>query len=69
MKCPACNHPDSQVTDSRPVRDEIRRRRKCKSCGFRWTTHELMTTEADLARQAFNHLKQDMIELVNNLRV
>ena len=35
MKCPACNHQDSRVLDSRPVEDgsSIKRRRECPSCG------------------------------------
>jgi transcriptional repressor NrdR len=42
MKCPFCQHPDTQVIDSR-ASDEgasIRRRRKCLSCEKRFTTYE-----------------------------
>lgn len=43
MKCPACDS-DSQVVDSRPDQTEhvIRRRRRCKRCRARFTTHELL---------------------------
>ncbi|SRR6056297_1037569 len=42
MRCPHCNHPDTQVKDSRPTDDNtaIRRRRQCPSCGGRFTTFE-----------------------------
>lgn len=32
---------DSQVKDSRPVQNTVRRRRKCLSCGATWTTFEI----------------------------
>jgi transcriptional repressor NrdR len=46
MKCPACNHSDSRVLDSRPVEDgaSIKRRRECPSCGKRFTTYEVVDT-------------------------
>lgn len=42
MRCPFCNHDDTQVKDSRPSDDHtsIRRRRSCQSCGARFTTFE-----------------------------
>ena len=42
MKCPFCQHADTQVIDSR-ASDEgatIRRRRKCPACEKRFTTYE-----------------------------
>jgi transcriptional repressor NrdR len=42
MRCPFCNHEDSQVKDSRPTEDgaAIRRRRQCEGCAARFTTFE-----------------------------
>lgn len=42
MKCPFCNHADTQVVDSRVSEegDAIRRRRQCGGCGKRFTTYE-----------------------------
>lgn len=42
MKCPACHHEDTKVTDSRLVSEgmAIRRRRECLECGFRFSTYE-----------------------------
>lgn len=42
MKCPACQHADSKVTDSRLINEgmAIRRRRECLKCSFRFSTYE-----------------------------
>lgn len=42
MKCPACHHADSKVTDTRLVSEgfAIRRRRECEKCAFRFSTYE-----------------------------
>jgi transcriptional repressor NrdR len=40
MRCPACQHADSRVVDSRDVGDAIRRRRSCLACGHRFSTLE-----------------------------
>ncbi len=42
MNCPYCNHNDTAVLESRglPGADGVRRRRECKKCTKRFTTHE-----------------------------
>jgi transcriptional repressor NrdR len=42
MKCPLCGKKGSEVLESRLIEDgkEVRRRRVCKKCGRRFTTHE-----------------------------
>lgn len=42
MICPYCSNTDTQVLESRalPGYDGIRRRRECKKCNKRFTTHE-----------------------------
>ena len=42
MKCPFCQHDDTQVLDTRvsEVGDAIRRRRRCVRCDKRFTTYE-----------------------------
>ena len=42
MRCPFCQYPDSDVIDTRKLNsgESIRRRRKCASCGKRFTTYE-----------------------------
>lgn len=47
MRCPACNHPEDRVVDSRTIRGgrAIRRRRECAGCGHRFTTYETVDEE------------------------
>lgn len=40
MECPACQHPESRVVDSRTAGDAVRRRRSCQACGHRFNTLE-----------------------------
>lgn len=42
MRCPYCQYPDTDVLDTRKLNDGemIRRRRKCRACGRRFTTYE-----------------------------
>lgn len=42
MLCPACQHDQDRVVDSRSTREgaAIRRRRECLRCGHRFTTYE-----------------------------
>ncbi|HCQ31324.1 TPA: transcriptional regulator NrdR [Candidatus Collierbacteria bacterium] len=42
MNCPYCNNVDTNVLESRglPGSEAVRRRRQCKKCGKRFTTHE-----------------------------
>ena len=46
MKCPKCKHEESKVVDSRETTEgnEIRRRRECEKCNFRFTTFERIET-------------------------
>ena len=42
MKCPFCNHADTQVMETRMSEegDSVRRRRQCAACEKRFTTYE-----------------------------
>ncbi|MBM4390539.1 MAG: transcriptional repressor NrdR [Deltaproteobacteria bacterium] len=63
MDCPACQHADTRVIDSREALDSIRRRRECQECEFRFTTFERVefrlpdVVKKDGRRQAFNRDK------------
>ena len=65
MKCPACNHLETKVIDSRLSNDgaSIRRRRECLECEKRFTTYEyveqvpLMVIKRDGRRQPFDRKK------------
>ena len=65
MRCPSCQFNGTRVVDSRPVDDnkEIRRRRECESCGFRFTTFEkieetpLVVVKKEGSREEFSREK------------
>ncbi len=65
MKCPFCMKDDTRVIDSRPSEDNysIRRRRKCDSCGKRFTTYEkvetipLVVIKKDQTREPYDRAK------------
>ncbi|HEY4622866.1 MAG TPA: transcriptional regulator NrdR, partial [Solibacillus sp.] len=65
MRCPACQYNGTRVVDSRPVDDnkEIRRRRECESCSFRFTTFEkieetpLIVVKKEGSREEFSREK------------
>ena len=65
MRCPFCNHDDTQVKDSRPTEDNsaIRRRRSCPNCGARFTTfervqlRELMVVKSNGRKEPFDRDK------------
>ncbi len=65
MKCPFCNNPETGVIESRAMENGlvIRRRRYCKKCNKRFTTHErielipLVVIKKDENREAFNREK------------
>ena len=40
MTCPRC-HGVTRVVDSREARESVRRRRACRACGHRFTSHEV----------------------------
>ena len=40
VRCPYCSAESTQVVDTRPADDAVRRRRECGSCGQRFTTYE-----------------------------
>ncbi|MFP4436702.1 MAG: transcriptional regulator NrdR [Chloroflexaceae bacterium] len=46
MRCPFCQHQDTDVLDTRKLNEgeTIRRRRKCRVCGRRFTTYERVET-------------------------
>jgi transcriptional repressor NrdR len=48
MLCPACEHPKSDVLETRSSGDGIRRRRQCQACGERFTTHERIDRKTPL---------------------
>jgi transcriptional repressor NrdR len=65
MICPKCKSENNRVLDSRETNNqrEIRRRRKCEDCQYRFTTFERVETanfivvKKDNSREAYNREK------------
>ncbi len=65
MRCPFCNNPNTGVIESRSMENGlvIRRRRFCKKCHKRFTTHErielvpLVVIKKDESREVFDREK------------
>lgn len=65
MKCPYCGNPNTRVVDSRPgkIEFDVRRRRECQACGWRFTTYErveqvpVMIVKKDSRREEFDREK------------
>lgn len=65
MKCPSCGNDESRVVDSRPYMDnqEIKRRRECLRCGYRFSTYErleerpLLVLKADGSSEPYDREK------------
>ena len=65
MRCPYCGSLDDRVIESRTMAngENIRRRRECLSCGYRFTSYErieekpLMVIKRDGRRQPFDSKK------------
>jgi transcriptional repressor NrdR len=63
VHCPFCSSDSTQVIDTRPIPDGVRRRRECTACGERFTTHEhaeeprLELVKRDGRRERFDRQK------------
>lgn len=65
MRCPFCQNQDTDVLDTRKLNDGeiIRRRRRCRACGRRFTTYErvetvsLMVVKKDGEREPYDREK------------
>lgn len=59
MQCPKCGSESLSVIDSRHTGNEIRRRRECVECKYRFTTYEITETRKarlELALQAYKEM-------------
>jgi transcriptional repressor NrdR len=66
MKCPFCQHEDTQVLDTRVLEegDAIRRRRRCAQCDKRFTTYERVElTMPAVVKKNGNRTEYDVAKL------
>lgn len=71
MICPVCKQA-TEVIDARPSTGNFRRRRRCKSCGYRFTTREhyvdpLPLDTLKVSRKEFNVLMKTILEDVEEI--
>jgi transcriptional regulator NrdR family protein len=53
MNCPNCNYDGVETVDTRQAHTRVVRRRKCKTCEYKYTTWEMPESElADLRKRA-----------------
>jgi len=72
MRCPFCGHEDTQVVDSRSSTEAsaIRRRRKCPSCGKRFTTYERVDLKMPrLVKKDGSRVEFDREKLVGSMMI
>ena len=72
MKCPFCQHEDTQVLDTRVSEegDTIRRRRRCADCDKRFTTYErIELTMPAVVKKNGSRTEFDVSKLRGSLRL
>jgi transcriptional repressor NrdR len=63
VRCPFCSAESTQVIDTRPASDAVRRRRECDACSRRFTTYEraeeprVIVLKRDGRRERFDRQK------------
>jgi transcriptional repressor NrdR len=55
IPCPYCQNPISEVKDTRPQGNTVRRRRECDRCGRRFTTVEHIASHRRKATSQYDH--------------
>lgn len=70
MRCPFCQHPDTDVLDTRRLNDEtsIRRRRKCRACERRFTTYERVELSLTIVKKNGERVPYDREKLTRGVR-
>lgn len=71
MRCPKCGNIEDKVIDSRAARNgsQIRRRRMCLRCGYRFTTYEeVIKARLRVVKRDGRHEDLDRTKLVNGIQ-
>lgn len=56
LRCYVCQGRQLDVKDSRPSRNAVRRRRRCRHCGAKFTTFEIMSPTQDDTHRLYDAL-------------
>jgi transcriptional repressor NrdR len=67
VQCPFCSAESTQVIDTRPAPDAVRRRRKCGACGRRFTTYERAEERAIVLKRDGRRERFDRQKLLRGL--
>lgn len=70
MRCPFCQHPDTDVLDTRKLNEgeTIRRRRKCRMCLRRFTTYERIELNLTVVKKSGEREPYDREKLTRGVR-
>lgn len=66
MKCPSCQNTKTGVVDSRYTNTSTRRRRICRVCDHRFTTHEEISD--GLGENKLSKIRRDIQKLVTYIQ-
>lgn len=72
MRCPFCQHEETQVTDSRHAKNDnqVRRRRQCKKCSGKFTTFErVYLRDLSIAKSDGKLQPFDLVKLTRSIRI
>lgn len=69
MKCPNCGRidKDSRVTESRPFKHTVKRKRLCSLCGHKWLTYEATEAEFFSDRNKKQYLSWSLGERITTI--
>lgn len=62
MICPECKS-RTRIIDSRPTNKDVRRRRKCRECGHRFSTIEIRFDEIEAQLEKFKQIGKELRKL------
>jgi transcriptional regulator NrdR family protein len=68
MNCPECAQKSAVIDTGKKV-NYVRRRRKCKACGHRWTTREITVEEFDRLCGGPKTQREEMLRQMKQLSV
>jgi transcriptional repressor NrdR len=71
MRCPFCQHPETDVIDTRKINEgeTIRRRRKCRECTRRFTTYEYIELNLTVVKKNGEREPYNREKLMSGIRV
>ncbi len=69
MRCPYCGSEKTRVVDTRSSGDVIRRRRKCLSCGRKFTTIERVASQVWVVKRDGRREPFDRQKLLRGLQI